>query len=1551
MAYTPASRSHSSYLQCYVEYLKEFYTQKRTPVYDKEPLLLQFKSKSYINIALVHKNFRTTDSDKKNEMIMDRLCGHVDAIQKKKTELNICDVCKCEDGSLAHSVLVEGSPGVGKTTFAFELCKQWAGGEALHNWKVVLVVKLRDQRARKAKNLCDLLYHPDPEVKQLVTKELIDQYGEGLLLILDGYDELSDSQREFTSIIQQLMSRELLCKATLMVTSRPIATRTLHSEFLQSIDQHIEVLGFTEENISEYIHSACRNKPDEMESDFKSYLSSHPFSFSIMFNPLQCAIVTDLYLSHWNNEKKRFAPKTLTELYTGLFHTLLLRYLSQHPVHKEKDWWLNDLSDLPGDVEQHVIAIAKLAAEGIENQQYVFDETDGQVPLQTLGLMQREEEIAAGVGRSASYYFLHLTLQEYLAAVYFSNKCNTPEQLSQLLVEDRPFLLKSFLKYYSRKEISSQSTKHWPVMLFLAGKTKLVGVSADLLQTGLLDRGDETEVDVSLLHLLYETQSSQLIQSTLVTTKKYLSASGDSPLDWFVIGYCIANSVTVLWRIKAHCTEYPHRVIRRRRKQQSKQVKLTNLQHLNQLPVGITFLSKTVSINGSKIGSLEIKGFPWQMICEVLEGLKFYIENVTEMILCGSENNIKIGIQNLSLCYSSLKRLSIEDAMNAIPSSILIKSPLCNFHSLHLEDCSLDSEATCLLIHCLRSPQCKLGSTGVTLKSCRLSIPNNTDYTDEPIISCDVKSGEVALDISASIRNISVMLMQLHFFAKRLVKLVVRVQDLSSTTLEVISSNYPILRTLEIINKCWKPSLFLSSSVFSFGGCLHTLLIRKCYLNFYVASILIYRVQHLTLEDSIISTCDDIYQVSFQFSSRNALYISSNIHVINYVLFHFPYTSRVTKLNLNVQSDDPTLMVVSSNFSALENNMKVYCQSQALSLSSSIFNFSSQQILHSLSLKKCNLNSEVTYLLIKFLQSPHCQLDEILIEKCSAFVCEGTNDSTSSCNLKLQSKSLKINGSSEFISCLLSKTDHFGLKFQELYIEVSTVNSPLEMNLGESMLNTLQITNATSLSLVLCGSLTKLKYLNELSVSGTNLDHSATISIIHLMLSPCYQLSTAILDNCTIYGESILTTTSHKKCSYKEFEVNTSSYVLFLNYLQRLDLACSKEWAENYTNMYVSIVHSSLEVKVNLSLRNTWIFCYNINSEGFGSLSYSIQSILCRVPQNNELTRIFLYIYTQSKCKNKTTHAQLYSSVVEYYKSAGIFFFTGPAHLLSSIFVPMHVFTNSLKKIRIRYERPSLFPLETLHRVTSSCSMLESLDINYCDSEMGVSIFSLDIKKVCSALVNNICTLSLQLDEFSGAKTMILLSFQNSPKFSPQRLSLEWCFATYNDSSQLQTVVSSIIDKVPNSILEKVPLKITGSCQFTHHTLSQLHHSDYMMKSLTIDLEDYSNTLSAELNIIPSNYPMLQLLQVNIFNSPFFTFNSQQANYHTLQLFHYDADSETEQRAQGLSESMILYGETVHEFTIHYCNNEQELPYYELKMMAKDAKGVQFDIIDKYEHL
>ena len=123
------------------------------------------------------------------------------------------------------------------------------------------------------------------------------------------------------------------------------------------------------------------------------------------------------------------------------------------------------------------------------------------------------------------------------------------------------FPLSNFLKYYGKTRgiSSSSSAAHWPAVLFLAGRTQLSGIDEKLLKSGLhtsKDTSSDSSVDVSLLHLLYETQCPQLIQSTLVTSRKYISVSGRSALDWFVIGYCIANS-TSNWRVEKIATVNP----------------------------------------------------------------------------------------------------------------------------------------------------------------------------------------------------------------------------------------------------------------------------------------------------------------------------------------------------------------------------------------------------------------------------------------------------------------------------------------------------------------------------------------------------------------------------------------------------------------------------------------------------------------------------------------------------------------------------------------------------------------------------------------------------------------------------------------------------------------------------------------------------------------------------------------------------------------------------------------------------------------------------------
>ena len=277
------------------------------------------------------------------------------------------DIGRSEDQSVAQHILVEGSPGIGKTMFSWELCRQWAEGKMLQAWQIVLMLQLRRKCVREAKSLSDLFSYDDDSIKQEVLRYIVTENGRGVFLVLEGYDELTEDQRREGSILNQLLIGDCLPKATIMVTSRPLASNSLCPEFKKSIHQHIEIVGFNDENIKSYVKSVCQNlQPQLVPSDLLSQIKSNPFVSSIMYIPLQCATLTALYIEKWRENKgKAYAPTTLTQLYTDLLLSSLIRYISDHSVYSRCK--IRQLSDLPSEVQEQVWKLSQLAAEGLEN--------------------------------------------------------------------------------------------------------------------------------------------------------------------------------------------------------------------------------------------------------------------------------------------------------------------------------------------------------------------------------------------------------------------------------------------------------------------------------------------------------------------------------------------------------------------------------------------------------------------------------------------------------------------------------------------------------------------------------------------------------------------------------------------------------------------------------------------------------------------------------------------------------------------------------------------------------------------------------------------------------------------------------------------------------------------------------------------------------------------------------------------------------------------------------------------------------------------------------
>ena len=260
----------SSPLVQFTSYLKAVYRRQKFPNYGKWP---PCSSKKYINLACIEKD--KIFKEKFDEFTKASIHGNIDDIVCEKHPMKFHQIAKkLDDGSWPELILVEGAPGVGKSTFAWKLCRKWSKGKILSQYKLVVLLRLRDKHVREAKTLYDLIYYDIPKKRELIIEELILSNGEETLLLFEGYDELpAQMQEDKDSILVQIISGNCLPEATVLVTSRHSASGFIVKYNKKRISQHIMILGFTKENIQTYINE---NVKDNGERQGLERYHSHP---------------------------------------------------------------------------------------------------------------------------------------------------------------------------------------------------------------------------------------------------------------------------------------------------------------------------------------------------------------------------------------------------------------------------------------------------------------------------------------------------------------------------------------------------------------------------------------------------------------------------------------------------------------------------------------------------------------------------------------------------------------------------------------------------------------------------------------------------------------------------------------------------------------------------------------------------------------------------------------------------------------------------------------------------------------------------------------------------------------------------------------------------------------------------------------------------------------------------------------------------------------------------------------------------------------------------
>ena len=419
-------------------------------------------------------------------------------------------------------VIISGAPGVGKSTLARKVCQDVCRSSDCHGYVLVLLVELRDLlHCEKNFTLVDLLQMFQVMIEDTtslveVSKAIYRSRGRGVLFVLDGFDELPAHLRRSAFLVNLLSHNRdsPLPDCDVILTSRSIVTSEIYHQMQRSRSQvsltNIEVLGFTQHQIKIYAKQYFSNqqRPDLCDL-FVKKIGAVPQIRGLCSIPVVLSIICQVFLF------REDLPPTLTQIYNDYLCVKVLKY-------SEDLSELDSILDLPKD--RDIYKLGEIAYNCIEKQKVVFDSAD----LQGLGERFSDRKRGCGVltarpiqcgpkskkGAVESFFFIHLTVQEFLAAVYVS-----------LLTADRQCEI--WARYLGEPHMAQ-------VWRFYCGLTKLQHF--DHLQKRIYSYSIDFQ-----MQCLFETQDISLVCRLMPRiVGKEVKVSPVTAYDSTAYGYCLS---------------------------------------------------------------------------------------------------------------------------------------------------------------------------------------------------------------------------------------------------------------------------------------------------------------------------------------------------------------------------------------------------------------------------------------------------------------------------------------------------------------------------------------------------------------------------------------------------------------------------------------------------------------------------------------------------------------------------------------------------------------------------------------------------------------------------------------------------------------------------------------------------------------------------------------------------------------------------------------------------------------------------------------------------
>lgn len=141
------------------------------------------------------------------------LKSEVEEIIDKKNEVQLEDIFKPEclvRNPIHKFILFEGAPGAGKSTLACLICQRWGAKELFQEFQLVILIQLNDPEVHSAKSLADVLPFKSDFDAHKILSTLKSIRGQGVLFILDGWDEYAPQEKENSLLEKLICSLSLL---------------------------------------------------------------------------------------------------------------------------------------------------------------------------------------------------------------------------------------------------------------------------------------------------------------------------------------------------------------------------------------------------------------------------------------------------------------------------------------------------------------------------------------------------------------------------------------------------------------------------------------------------------------------------------------------------------------------------------------------------------------------------------------------------------------------------------------------------------------------------------------------------------------------------------------------------------------------------------------------------------------------------------------------------------------------------------------------------------------------------------------------------------------------------------------------------------------------------------------------------------------------------------------------------------------------------------------------------------------------------------------------